>query len=166
MADPVASMVSKQAIVTKLADLEQRFASFATLREQQEDRRNEQQEDSKYLREAVKKLQADNSSLTVRICELESWVEEKDGDQTESEGDEAEDPVGLTPEQAKAVIASREAANSNSLKACHSSCVGLGNLLSHSLVFTDLCYASDCPSPRDCDLRPSSSLYLRPGPCR
>jgi hypothetical protein len=34
-------------------------------------------------------------------------------------------PVGLMPEQAKAVRASWEAANSNSLKACHSSCAVL-----------------------------------------
>jgi hypothetical protein len=96
------------------------------MREKCEEQSAKQLDNFKDLRGAVKKLHAENSSMTVRMCELESWVEEQDGDQTDSKGDEAEVPVGLTPEQATGVRASREAANSNSLKACHSSCAVLG----------------------------------------
>jgi chromosome segregation ATPase len=123
MADPALSSVSKSAIVTKVAELEQRLASLASLREKQEEENNQQQQEIKDLRDAVTKLQADISSLTVRVCELESWVEEKYGELKDREHDEEEDLIGLTQEQAKAVRASQEAAKSNSLKASYlSSC--------------------------------------------
>ena len=113
---------SKMAVLAKMEEMEQ---AMITLKDEQKSHKALMNHLQAQVQEAVAcngKLAGENASLLGRICELESWVEEKEDEMEALQEEEGEDDdkgdgdaSGLSKEQ-RVAVGSKEAAESREIK--------------------------------------------------